>query len=217
MAEQQSLGTYKQDECVELIQTCASCSYVNFTSVKYPDSTKALGNVEAQKQGSEYNYTFCQTSQLGQYIVNGIGDVDGTDTVFAYDFDVTHSGYKNQDDSASMVVTLFVLLINGLVFIVPFIVRFTNSDFSNNIIKKSLWLFGLALLSLNTNIIAAIADFAGLNITNSLFNIYLFIFNWGLYFGMIFIIINTIYSSLKIIKENNTKRNQGYDMNYQNG
>lgn len=95
MAEQQTLGTFQQDECVDLIQTCADCSYVNFTSVKYPDSSLALGNVQATKQGTEYNYTFCNTDKLGTYIVNGVGDVGGTDTVFAYNFEITKSGNEN--------------------------------------------------------------------------------------------------------------------------
>jgi hypothetical protein len=116
-ASMSSLGTFKQNDCVELKQTCASCSYVNFTRVSYPNSTRALDNVQATKDGSNFNYTFCSTSALGIYIVDGIGDVDGTDTVFAYDFEVTPTGMK-ENTTLFIVMILFasVLLFISLLF-----------------------------------------------------------------------------------------------------
>ena len=107
ISAQETLGVFKQNQCVELTQTCASCSYINFTKVTYPDSTIALGNVEATKIGSVFNYSFCNTTQLGNYKVWGIGDVDGTDTVFAYDFDVTVNG---KEPAEGIVIVVFVIL-----------------------------------------------------------------------------------------------------------
>ena len=89
-----TLGTFKQNDCVRLLQACADCTYVNITSVNYPNSTQALGHVPMTKIGTEFNYTFCSTSSLGTYIVNGVGNEAGIDTVWAYDFAVTVSGYE---------------------------------------------------------------------------------------------------------------------------
>lgn len=85
-AEQQSLGEYDPNDCVRLIQTCGSCTYNNITSLVSPNSTTLLSEVEMIKSGTEYTYSFCNTSMEGTYIVNGVGDLDGTNTVWAYDF-----------------------------------------------------------------------------------------------------------------------------------
>lgn len=86
------LGTFKQNTCVALPQTCGSCTYSNITSILYPNSTIAVSNVIMTKIGTNYNYTFCSTPSLGKYTVNGISDLDGTPTVWAYYFYVTPTG-----------------------------------------------------------------------------------------------------------------------------
>jgi hypothetical protein len=92
-AEVQSLGTFKQNQCVNVIQTCSNCTYANISSIVAPDSTEVLGLSSMTKVGTKYNKTFCSTSSIGTYIVNGYADVDGVNTVWAYDFEVTPSGY----------------------------------------------------------------------------------------------------------------------------
>ena len=119
LSAQETLGTYKQNECVDLKQTCSSCSFVNFTRVSYPDGTRTLENVEAEKDGYNFNYTFCNTSQLGTYIVEGVGDVDGIDTVFVYDFLITYSGLEINTGKSILYLGFFLILI--LVFIANFI------------------------------------------------------------------------------------------------
>jgi hypothetical protein len=108
-----TLGIYKQNSCIELKQSCADCSYVNFTRVSYPDGTRAMNNTEATKDGSNYNLEFCNTEQLGTYIVEGIGDVGGTDTVFAYDFEVTLNG---KEPAEGILVVVFILIFIGIFF-----------------------------------------------------------------------------------------------------
>jgi len=92
-AEQQSLGTFKQNECINLIQTCANCSYVNISSVITSSSVQVLGQSEMTKVGTIYNITFCGTSLIGKYVVNGVGDLDGTNQIWSYDFEITPSGF----------------------------------------------------------------------------------------------------------------------------
>ncbi len=71
------LGTYKQWECVTLIQTCPDCSYNNITNVIYPNSSIAVSNVTMYKDNTFYNYEFCGPSATGIYLVNGNGDEGG--------------------------------------------------------------------------------------------------------------------------------------------
>jgi hypothetical protein len=86
------LGTFKQSTCIQLIQTCPNCTFVNISSVTYPDSTQALGLVEMQRAGTFYNYTFCKTAQLGTYRVSGYGDINNVQNyyeTFTYVFIIT--------------------------------------------------------------------------------------------------------------------------------
>ena len=88
----ESIGTFAQGDCVELIQTCADCTYVKLSSVSYPNSTRVLGLTTMTKTGTFYNHTFCDTTHLGIYKVDGYGDELGVDTVFSYTFEITPSG-----------------------------------------------------------------------------------------------------------------------------
>jgi len=102
-----NLGTFKQGECISLIQTCVSCTYNNISRVVVsPSSDVVLQNVVMTRDGTFYNYTLCNTTLLGEYHVNGFGDLDGTQTKFNYYLNVTPSGDKG-------VLGLFIILIAG--------------------------------------------------------------------------------------------------------
>jgi len=119
-AEVQTLGIFKSNECINLKQLCSNCTYSNITSVTLPqDAGNALTNVEMTKDGNEYEYSFCNTSRIGQYIVNGVSDVDGIDTAWAYDFYITTTGY--QATTPQSIITffgIFLLTIISIVFLI---------------------------------------------------------------------------------------------------
>jgi len=72
----------KQNECVTLKQVCASCSFVN-VSLTYPNSTLALSNIPmVDSGGALWTYEFCNTTGLGRYDINGVGDLEGVNTGF---------------------------------------------------------------------------------------------------------------------------------------
>lgn len=91
-AQMQTLGVFQQNEIVNLIQTCDNCTYVNISSVTFPNSTVAVSNAVMTKDGTIYNYTFSQTNTIGTYIVNTFGDDDGTVTAGSYTFEITQTG-----------------------------------------------------------------------------------------------------------------------------
>jgi len=109
-AVQESLGVFKQGECVDLIQICADCTYVNFTSVMFPNSTNYPLAVEGTQVGVEFSYQFCETDALGNYIVNGHGDIEGVNTIFTYDLDVTSTGNSTPDGMSFMLGTIFLVI-----------------------------------------------------------------------------------------------------------
>ena len=94
-AEQESLGLFKQGECVPIIQICGDCTYVNISSVlinNIEGSKLIIINEEMTKTGPLYNYSFCNTTTLGEYNVNGIGDPKGIIEPYAYNWYITPTG-----------------------------------------------------------------------------------------------------------------------------
>lgn len=90
----ESIGTFKIGKEVTLPQLCATCTYNNITNILYPNGSIILSNQTMTKDGSYYNYTLSSTytGTAGTYVVNGIGDLDGTNTIWSYTFQITDTG-----------------------------------------------------------------------------------------------------------------------------
>lgn len=111
-----SLGTFQERSCINLIQTCSNCTYVNITAVYYPNSSIALSNVAMTKLGTLYNYTYCKTTVSGKYIVTGVGDLDASPTVWDYYFDITPAGINFNPSFYWLILALgFGLIVLGTV------------------------------------------------------------------------------------------------------
>lgn len=88
-----NIGTKKLDDCIDLIQSCADCTYVNFTSYTMPNGTRVIIEVASVQDGTSFTYNDCNISgQLGTWIIDGHGDLDSVDTIFTYTYDVTTTG-----------------------------------------------------------------------------------------------------------------------------
>ena len=124
LAQTDQLGIFKQGDCVDLLQTCADCSYNVITSVTYPNSSQALGQHTMTKINTQYNYTFCKTSLLGTYLVNGYGDLGGTDTIWNYNFEVT----KNGQDSTNSDFMPIIIAIGGVIIILLVLSYFLSEN-----------------------------------------------------------------------------------------
>jgi len=111
----QEVGPYKQYECVRLPQICSNCSYINITSILYPDSSLASGEQVMIKDGTDYSYTFCNTSDSGVYIVNGKGDLDGEETIWNYKLLI--NPYGKEDKPVWNNPVLIILGILSLIFL----------------------------------------------------------------------------------------------------
>jgi len=126
----------KQNDCLQIPQECTSCSGVTLTSIQYPNMSRSYINAAMTKQGSSYNYSFCDTSNLGNYIYCTTGDVDGTDTTACKDFEITSSGdnYTTSDSITNVALIIFFFLLILGVYVLN-----KNIDFdkwNNSIIAK---------------------------------------------------------------------------------
>lgn len=106
---EKNLGTFKQGDCVSLVEMCDNCSYVNITLIQYPDSSISNVNYLMTKNGFDYNYSFCDTSNLGKYFYNVKGDKDSTDSLERLEFKITSSGNYGASNIVFIVILFFGL------------------------------------------------------------------------------------------------------------
>ena len=100
----------KTSQCVMLPQIYANSSWQNITTIQLPD--KSLININARMtllSPGFFNYSFCNTSTNGNYIVNGIGDVDGVPTTWNYMFVVNPLGKVLTNSQAILYFLIFII------------------------------------------------------------------------------------------------------------
>ncbi len=121
--QQQTLGTFKQGDCIPLSQTCGNCTYNNITTVLKTGENSIVHNISSQmtKTGTFYNYTFCNTSQTGIYNVHGFGDINGIVTSWIYNFEITGTGFEFSQPRAilslgliGLLIFLFIITLGGI-------------------------------------------------------------------------------------------------------
>ena len=112
----------KAGDTIELTQACSNCSYMNLTSVKYPNKTYAFrGDSPMDSVSGEYNYSWADTDTLGIYEWCFEGDPDGSTNVPAcLKFEVSNQGFSVNEGQGTIYVFLmigvFVLFLLTLYF-----------------------------------------------------------------------------------------------------
>lgn len=139
-AEQQSLGGAIQYRCIAIKQSFGNSSYQNISAVTLPDKLTIIrlnASMESLGQGL-FNYTFCNTTQIGQYTVDGIGDVNGNTKQWTYDFEVSALGVQ-QSTGQAIGSAIFLVLMVVLMFTFGFLgIRLSKS--------KNWWVLGVFVL-----------------------------------------------------------------------
>ena len=109
-----SLGMFKQNQDVRIVQVCSDATYINITSISYPNSSQAVSNVAMELNGGDFFYVFEDTSDIGRYDVRGISD--GCEKTFATYFEISRMGTSTSTGqgiiyifSATLVFVLFLL------------------------------------------------------------------------------------------------------------
>ncbi len=114
-----SLGTVKQNDCINISQTCSTCTYVNISSISSNKNSNLVSNVEMSSFGNgEWRYEFCSTNIISRYDVKGQGDVSGVDSSFAVYFDVTPSGFIN-----TLGFYIVLLIVLGGILLIGFSIK----------------------------------------------------------------------------------------------
>jgi len=101
-----SWGTYRQNDCIDLsiVSDASSCI---ISSLKYPNSTNIVANINMTNSGGEFNYTTCSTDLLGIYTAKGNCDLTPWDN----DFEVTPSGMTQSTSQGIMSIVIMISII----------------------------------------------------------------------------------------------------------
>ena len=139
------LGIFKTGEPINLVQTCANCTFVNITSIINPASTLIINDVAMTKNDFTYNYTLSQQALTGTYQACGVGDLDGTNTIWCYSFDITESGKPNPENR---IIALIIAFIATIIYFTFFGFKAFQADLGKASFWFSLLCFGIGLVEL---------------------------------------------------------------------
>lgn len=109
---------------IELKQECfingTICDSCNITSISFPNRTTIISNVEMTKRVMDFNYTFTNTSAVGEYDVRGYC-VYGSDVAkpFTGYFIVNYTG--NKETTSGAILHFVALIILFLFFVISLI------------------------------------------------------------------------------------------------
>lgn len=117
---QNYIGSVTIGQCVQLSSTCDNCTFVNVSSVLFPNKT--LSNINQQMANPTptfYNYTFCNNNNIGEYSYSVFGDLNGATTSTSGCYEVTKDGFI-LDTGDSIIYFMLV----GFVFTLFFLCLF---------------------------------------------------------------------------------------------
>lgn len=133
----------------------------------------------------------------------------GTMYYFRAKNSTTNWGYTNQRtergfEEMELALTLFLIIVTGALFILPMFKHFSKNEFVNTILRRSCWVIGLWLLTLDTAMVATMASAASLGLNKEIF-MYMTIIGWAAYLMMFFMLFRIMIDGLtywKVRKEN---------------
>lgn len=147
-ASETTIGTKKLGDCIDLIQSCADCTYVNFTSYTRPNGTRVVWEVEGIQDGTSFTYYNCSlTDQLGTWIIDGHGDVGSKDTVFTYTYDVTPTGNPTPEGMPMFQMGVLIIIFGVACFLLYLSSQFNEVGFKIFFLLASLVFLASTMLS----------------------------------------------------------------------
>jgi hypothetical protein len=114
-----SLGTFSANSNITLTQNCVNNTYTNITSIYLTGNNpiQFLKNPASMTNSNGYqNYTFTNTSNIGDYIVTGICDQNSIPISWSYSFTITSSGNPQASGNIVLFFIIAFLILIGLTF-----------------------------------------------------------------------------------------------------
>ena len=128
IAEQQTLDPVRKGDCIVIPQSHPNVTSINLTKIRYPDDTENYTVIEMDTDnGINFYYNFCNTSQVGGYVVTTCGDGDGVLTCMDFNFPVTPNGESSNIQTA-LIQILVILFFVGSIAVVYLMKRRIEFD-----------------------------------------------------------------------------------------
>lgn len=130
-------GTFEYNTTIELLQICSNdtsiCDYCNISSIKYPNSTIIISDINMEKRAADFNYSLSNNyvNTNGEYLVSGYCGAGGELGIFTYVFVVTPNGNQRPGESVVVLFTiLFLIVVGSLLSLILYnIFRMAKWDF----------------------------------------------------------------------------------------
>lgn len=118
----ETLGYFKQGDCITLIQVASNSTSCNITTVYSPNATIVNNKLIMTRSNTDFSNLTCNSSkQIGRYIVNGVCNLNGQNTVFSYDYYVVNGNIN----ASGGVIIFFAILFLLLVFFTCYLAVYT--------------------------------------------------------------------------------------------
>jgi len=152
-------------------------------------------NTQINNTGAYSFLAFCNNSNKGGFISSAF---------FINDYGTV----EKELGGVALGVIIFLVLINLIFFLMPIFIRFVQDEVQNIIIKRTMWIFSLAILAFNTTLIITMVDRVGLGITSNLF-LFQWIFLKAIYVGIILLFFSFVISIPKLWELKKQRKRMG--------
>jgi len=201
------LGTYQKEADVDLIQTCNNCTYCNLTSIKYPNGTNILTNIEMIKDGTYFNYLLNggNITTVGTYTYYYDCGNTAESKTGGINFEVTITGDETPEGTSYILAGIFIIIF-GIGWFFLFL-----STIMNEPGPKIFFLLASFVFLLGSLLMAMVVGFDS-NLTEGVnTTIKVMMYAFGLIFFVVFayIMINQIVTALDLMREK-----KGYEVGW---
>ena len=135
-------------------------------------------------------FAWFNVSTIGVYTYTGVED--GIITV------------RGEEDQMILAITIFLILINGVLFLLPFYTDFTKNEAGNYMVKKLIWIASFLFLWFNTTMLRQLAYNWGLGIDNFLL-VYWWFFTLGIWICIFVMTYVMVVGTSKLAKQASIK------------
>jgi len=150
----ENIGTFKLNEEFEITNYCNSgdCSYMNLSSITYPNGTVFYINEQMTKTGQEFNYSY-NALTMGEYRFKTCANPQGDLTCEEDSFSITPNGEIKENSQLYSRIFLIIILIVLVIFIQTNSKKVNYDSWYAKLAKKyekKNWVkFGLSALGFN--------------------------------------------------------------------
>jgi len=194
-----SLGTFKENTEVDLIQTCNNCTYCNLTSIKYPNGSNMFSNVEMTQDNTYFNYTLNEsyTNTLGTHKYCYDCGNDAEKATGCINFDITLSGNPTPEGVSYLLIGIVVI-----VFGIACVFLYLTSQMNEPGFKVFFMILAFVFLIGSLAILSIMATDSNLTSgINTSISIMLFSFGLVFFVFFVYIMINQTRNVLAMMQE----------------